>query len=46
MDNTLIAVISDHGHCLGEYNIVGKQGYPMSREIADLVLMIRHPQGE
>jgi len=46
MDNTLIAVISDHGHCLGEHNLVSKQGHPMSREIADLVLMIRHPQGE
>ncbi len=46
MDNTLIAVISDHGHCIGEHNIVGKQGHPMSREICDLVFMIRHPQGE
>jgi len=46
MDNTLIAVISDHGHCIGEHNIVGKQGHPMSREICDLVLMIRHPKGE
>jgi len=46
IDNTLIAVISDHGHCIGEHNIVGKQGYPMTREIADLVFMIRHPKGE
>ena len=46
MDNTLIAVISDHGHCLGEHNLVSKQGHPMSREIADLVLMIRHPEKE
>jgi len=46
MDNTLIAVISDHGHCLGEHNLVSKQGHPMTREIADLLLMIRHPKGE
>jgi len=46
MDDTLIAVISDHGHCIGEHNIVGKQGHPMSREICDLVLMIRHPKQE
>jgi len=46
MDNTLIAVISDHGHCIGEHNLVGKQGHPMTREICDLVLMIRHPGGE
>jgi len=46
MENTLIAVISDHGHCIGEHNLIGKQGHPMSREIADLVLMVRHPKGE
>jgi len=46
MENTLIALISDHGHCIGEHNIVGKQGHPLSKEIADLVLMIRHPKGE
>jgi len=46
MNDTVIAVISDHGHCIGEHNIVGKQGYPMSREIADLVYMIRDPRGE
>ena len=46
MQDTLIAVISDHGHCVGEHNIVGKQGHPMPREIADLVLMMRHPEGE
>ena len=46
IDNTLIAVISDHGHCIGEHNLVGKTGYPMTREIADLVFMIRHPKGE
>jgi len=46
MENTLIAVISDHGHCIGEQGLVGKQGHPLSREIADLVLMVRHPSGE
>jgi arylsulfatase A-like enzyme len=46
MENTLIAVISDHGHCIGEHNLIGKQGHPMSREIADLVFMIHHPEGE
>ncbi len=46
MDDTFFAVISDHGHCIGEHNIIGKQGYPMLREVADLVLMIRDPGGE
>jgi arylsulfatase A-like enzyme len=45
MGNTLLIVVSDHGHCLGEHGIVSKQGYPMSREIADLVMMIRYPNG-
>jgi len=46
MDNTLVAVISDHGHCIGEHNLVSKQGHPMTREICDLVCMIYHPRGE
>ena len=46
LDNTLIMVISDHGHNIGEHNIVGKQGHPMTREVADLVFMTRHPKGE
>jgi arylsulfatase A-like enzyme len=43
--NTLVVVVSDHGHCLGENRLVSKQGYPMSREVADLVAMIRYPDG-
>ncbi len=43
MSNTLIVLVSDHGHCLGEHGLVSKQGYPMSREVADLVTMIRYP---
>ncbi|RJP18691.1 MAG: sulfatase [Candidatus Abyssobacteria bacterium SURF_5] len=45
LEKTLIVVVSDHGHCLGEHGIVSKQGYPMSREVADLVMMIRYPDG-
>lgn len=44
-DDTLLIVVSDYGHNIGEHNIVGKQGYPMTREVADLVLMIRYPKG-
>jgi len=42
-ENSIIVVVSDHGHCLGERGLISKQGHPMSREIADLVLMIRTP---
>ena len=45
MKDTLIVVVSDHGHCHGEQGLVSKQGYPMCREIADLVMMIRYPDG-
>ena len=50
LDDTVVAVISDHGHNLGhdpqDKGIVGKQGHPMTRAVADLVCMIRHPAGE
>jgi arylsulfatase A-like enzyme len=46
MENTLLILVSDHGHCLGEHGIVSKQGYPMCREVADLVMMIRYPDGK
>ena len=46
MENTIIVVVSDHGHSIGEHNMVAKTGYPMTREIADLVLMIYHPRYE
>jgi len=50
LDDTVVALISDHGHNLGydpgDKGLVSKQGHPMTRAVADLVLMIRHPQGE
>jgi len=46
MEDTIVAVISDHGHNLGDANLTGKQGHPLTRAVADLVMMIRHPQGE
>lgn len=45
-DDTLIVAVSDHGHCIGEHGLVSKQGYPMSREIADLVFLMRFPGKE
>ncbi len=45
MDSTFIAVVSDHGHCIGEHNLISKQGHPLSREVADLVLLMRFPDG-
>jgi len=45
LDNTLLIVTSDHGHSIGDDNYVGKRGYPSSREVFDIPLLIRHPEG-
>jgi arylsulfatase A-like enzyme len=49
LEETVVAVLSDHGHNLGyephDRGLVSKQGHPMSRSVAQLVAMIRHPQG-
>lgn len=44
--DTLVAVISDHGTNLGDAGYIGKRPHPMTRGVADLILMIRHPSGE
>lgn len=50
LNDTVVAVISDHGHNLGyepqDKGLISKQGHPMTRAVADLVMMIRHPFGE
>lgn len=45
-DNSIIVVVSDHGHMLGEHGLVAKAANPLGREVADLVAMIRFPNGE
>ena len=44
LDNTVIVVMSDHGHALGETNFIGKRGYPSHPACLDTVLMVRHPE--
>ena len=43
LDNTMLIVTSDHGHSIGENNYMGKRGYPSTREVYDIPLLIRHP---
>jgi arylsulfatase A-like enzyme len=45
-DNTLLVLISDHGHLLGEHGYTGKLHYALYPELTDIVLMIRHPEGK
>jgi arylsulfatase A-like enzyme len=50
LEDTIVAIISDHGHNLGhepeDMGLIGKQGHPMTRAVADLVMMVRHPSGQ
>ncbi len=44
--NSIIVVTSDHGHQLGEKNMTGKLPWGLMPCLLDLVMGIRHPQGE
>jgi arylsulfatase A-like enzyme len=46
MDNTLLIVISDHGHALGEHGYTGKPAYALWPELTDIVFLLRHPEGK
>lgn len=43
MENTIIALYSDHGHMLGEKSCVGKPPEGMFPELMDLVFFLRKP---
>jgi arylsulfatase A-like enzyme len=46
MENTLLILLSDHGHALGEHGYTGKPHYALWPELTDIVFMIRHPEGK
>src|SRR5829696_4194597 len=46
MERTLLVVLSDHGHLLGEHGYTGKPGYALYPELTDTIFMVRHPQGK
>jgi len=46
LERTLLVVLSDHGHCLGEHGYTGKPPYALYPELTDTVFMIRHPGGK
>ena len=46
MERTLLVVVSDHGHLLGEHGFTGKLAYALYPELTDTVFMVRHPAGK
>jgi arylsulfatase A-like enzyme len=44
MENTLLVVLSDHGHALGEHGYTGKPAHALWPELTDLVFLLRHPE--
>lgn len=46
MDNTLLVLISDHGHALGEHGYTGKPPRGLWPELTDIVFLVRHPEGK
>ncbi len=46
MENTLLLLISDHGHALGEHGYVGKPAHALWPELTDIVFFIRYPGGK
>jgi len=46
MEKTLLVLLSDHGHALGEHGIAGKVPWEIYPELVDTVFFIRHPEGK
>lgn len=46
MDNTVLVLLSDHGHALGEHGFTGKPAYALWPELTDIVFFVRHPEGK
>jgi arylsulfatase A-like enzyme len=46
MENTLLLLLSDHGHALGEHGHTGKPHYALWPELTDIPFFIRHPEGK
>ena len=44
-DNTMIIVVSDHGHQLREHGIIHKIAHAMYYTLMDIPLLIHHPKG-
>ena len=45
-ENTLLMVLSDHGHALGDRGVAGKVPSEIYPELIDIPFFIRHPEGK
>ena len=45
-ENTLLVLLSDHGHAFGEHGFAGKNSEALYPELTDIPFMIRHPEGK
>ncbi len=43
--DTLLVLLSDHGHAFGEHGYAGKVVTALYPELTDIAFMIRHPEG-
>jgi arylsulfatase A-like enzyme len=46
LDKSLVIVLSDHGHSLGEHGVTGKIPWALYPELIDIPFFIRHPEGK
>jgi arylsulfatase A-like enzyme len=46
LDNTMLIVLSDHGHAFGEHGYAGKVPGALYPELTDTIFFIRHPGGK
>jgi arylsulfatase A-like enzyme len=45
-ENTLLILLSDHGHAFGEHGFAGKVPAALYPELTDITFLIRHPGGK
>jgi arylsulfatase A-like enzyme len=45
-EDTLLVLLSDHGHAFGEHGYAGKVVTALYPELTDIAFMVRHPEGK
>ncbi len=45
-EDTMLILLSDHGHAFGEHGVAGKVVSALYPELTDIAFMIRHPEGK